>query len=140
VVGAYTAAHEGEITDAGRLFQGAELSELETTDAPAWRIYASEGKHATYATAKICEDVSVVPCLDEDCAPDGVSDPADYERRPAAWNAGEPDAPRLTDLTVAGFPDEDAWADQTFCGGRGRGDGCSSPVHEKLLVDPFVGR
>lgn len=141
VVGAYTAAHENTDNDHGQVFVGAELAKLvfapdpETGD-PRWVVFPSADKHATYASVAICEDVSPIPCLDEDCGPDDVDDPAAYDRVPEIVNAGEQAAPRITDLSPLGFPGEDAWADQDFCGGLG-GTGCSSPVREKLLVDPF---
>lgn len=138
---AYTAAHEGTPTDHGRTFVGDELGQLVLTPDPAtgqprWVVFPSADKHATYATVEICEGISPIPCLDEDCGPDGVADPAAFDVLPAAWNAGEPETPRLTDLTRVGFPGDDAWADQDFCGGLG-GTGCSSSVRSKLLVDPF---
>ncbi|MCX4248014.1 hypothetical protein [Paraliomyxa miuraensis] len=138
---AYTAAHEGTPTDHGRVFAGDELDQLvftpdPGTGQPRWVVFPSADKHATYATIEICEGISVVPCLDEDCGPDGVADPSLYDVLPTAANAGEPDAPRLTDLAPVGFPGDDAWADQDFCGGLG-GTGCSSSVRSKLLTDPF---
>ncbi|MCA9636040.1 MAG: hypothetical protein KC420_08425, partial [Myxococcales bacterium] len=93
-------------------------------------------KHATYATIAICEGISLIPCFDEDCAPDGVDDPGAYDRLPEVVNAGEESSPRVSDLGVVGFPGDDAWKDQDFCGGLGPGT-CSSAVREKLLVDPF---
>ncbi|MCC6558019.1 MAG: hypothetical protein IT372_34160 [Polyangiaceae bacterium] len=141
---AYTAAHEGTATDHGRVFSTAELPGLTFTPDPAtgeprWMVFPSAAKHATYATVEICEGISPVPCFDEDCAPDGVADPALYDRLPVVHNAGEELHPRLTDLGPIGFPGDDAWADQDFCGGLGSGDACSSPVREKLLDDPFTG-
>jgi hypothetical protein len=142
MTGAYTAAHEGTATDGSRLFVGSELDQLviepdpDSTD-PRWVVFPSADKHATYATIDICENVSPLPCFDEDCAPDGVASPADYDRLPPVWNAGEESAPMLEALDAVGFPGDDAWADQEFCGGLG-GSGCSSAVREKLLVDPFV--
>lgn len=141
VVGAYTAAHENTASDHGRVFVDADLDQLvysvdaETSD-PRWVVYPSADKHATYATIAICENISAIPCLDEDCGPDDVDDPATFDLLPAFVNAGEATAPRATELSVVGFPGEQAWADQDFCGGLG-GTGCSSPVREKLLVDPF---
>jgi len=141
VARAYTAAHEGTTSDHGRVFNEDALSELvftvdpDTAD-PRWVVFPSADKHATYASVPICEGISVIPCFDEDCGPDGVPDPAVYERLPAIANAGEEAAPRLTDLGALGFPGDDAWAEQDFCGGLG-GTGCSSAVREKLLVDPF---
>jgi hypothetical protein len=139
---AYTAAHEGSPTDHGRTFVGDELLQLVLTPDPAtgqprWVVFPSADKHATYATVEICESISAIPCLDEDCGPDGVADPAAFELLPESFNAGELEAPRLTDLAPAGFPGDDAWADQDFCGGLG-GSPCSSSVRSKLLVDPFA--
>lgn len=79
---------------------------------------------------------SFIPCLDEDCGPDGVDDPTLFDILPPFVNAGEEAAPRVTELSALGFPGEQAWAAQDLCGGLG-GTGCSSPVREKLLVDPF---
>ncbi len=141
VVGAYTAAHENTATDHGRVFTGNDLQELtydiddETAD-PRWVVFPSSAKHGTYGSAAICEAISQVPCFDEDCGPDGVDDPDAFDRLPPVVNAGEEAAPRVTDLTDIGFPGDDAWAEQDFCGGQG-GTGCSAPVREKLLVDPF---
>lgn len=138
---AYTAAHEGTPTDHGRTFVGDELAQLVFTPDPAtgqprWVVFPSADKHATYATVEICEGISAIPCFDEDCGPDGVADPALFDVLPTAWNAGELESPRLTDLAVVGYPGDDAWAEQDFCGGLG-GTGCSASVREKLLVDPF---
>ena len=138
---AYTAAHEGTINDHGQMFEGDELDLLvfdidPEHGQPRWVVFPSANKHATYASIEICESVSVVPCLDEDCAPDGVPDPEAFDRLPSVANAGEESAPRLTDLARVGYPGDDAWIDQPFCGGLG-GPGCSSSVRSKLVVDPF---
>lgn len=140
VEAAYTAAHEGTENDHGRLFVGPDLAELTfgadpVLQEPRWAVFASANKHATYGSLAICEGVSNTPCLDEDCGPDGV-DPADYALLFPFVNAGEESAPLATDLSMLGFPGDDAWAAQDFCGGLG-GDGCSSPVRDKLLADPF---
>ncbi len=138
---AYTAAHEGTVSDHGRVYAGADLGELvmgldpETVE-PRWVVFPSADKHATYASIDVCEGISVVPCFDEDCGPDGVADPSMYDVLPVAGNAGEAEAPRLTELSDVGFPGDDAWAEQDFCGGLG-GSECSSSVREKLTVDPF---
>jgi hypothetical protein len=141
VVGAYTAAHEGTVSDHGKVFVGADLGMLvfasdKVTADPRWVVFPSADKHATYASVPICEGISPIPCIDEDCGPDDVDDPSKYERLPQVANAGEEAAPRLTDLTPLGFPGEDAWADQDFCGGLG-GTTCASSVRSKLLDDPF---
>ena len=102
-------------------------------DAGGAAVRSGRGKYA-------CETASFVPCVEEDCAPDGV-DPAElpaYTVVAPVANAGEELAPRLTDLAPVGFPGDDAWAAQDFCGGLGAGlFGCSAPVRDKLLVDPF---
>ncbi|MBX7082338.1 MAG: hypothetical protein K1X88_24230 [Nannocystaceae bacterium] len=139
-VGAYTAAHEGTANDHGRVFTGADLGmlvfALDDASEPRWVVYPSASKHATYASIEICEGISAIPCIDEDCAPDGVDDPAAYDLLPEFANAGEEAMPRVDDLGVVGFPGDSAWAMQDFCGGQGPGN-CSAPVRDKLLVDPF---
>lgn len=140
-VGAYTAAHENTATDRGHVFADAELGELvfaadPKTSEPRWVVFASADKHASYGSLERCENASMVPCLDEDCGPDGVDDPTAYDRLPEVVNAGEEAAPRVTALDELGFVGDDAWAMQDFCGGQRR-TGCTSPVREKLLVDPF---
>jgi hypothetical protein len=141
IVEAYTAAHEGTVNDHGRVFTEVEHDELAIGNDPViaeprWFVYASANKHATYASKSICEGISVVPCLDEDCGADGVTDPAAYAVLAPYLNAGEEAAPLVDDLGAVGFPGELPFADQDFCGGLG-GSGCSSSVREKLLVDPF---
>ena len=138
---AYTAAHEGTVNDHGQVFAGGDLSQLvfgpdPESAEPRWIVFPSADKHATYATVDICENVSIIPCVDEDCAPDGVGDPSLFDALPPIVNAGEETAPRVDDLTDIGFPGDFAWARQDFCGGLG-GSNCSAPVRDKLLVDPF---
>lgn len=138
---AYTAAHENTVSDHSRLFAGPDLADLvfdadPATSEPRWVVFPSQDKHGTYASIAICEAISVLPCFDEDCAPDGEPDPPSFDRLPPSFNAGEEAHPLLTDLAPAGFPGDDAWADQDFCGGLG-GPTCSAPVREKLLTDPF---
>jgi len=142
VAGAYTAAHENTANDHGMVFAGAALDMLvftpdPQTSRPRWVVYPSADKHATYATIEICEDISAIPCLDEDCAPDDVDDPALFDVLSPFVNAGEEAAPRVGDLAEVGFPGEEAWVEQDFCGGLG-GTGCSSSVRYKLTVDPFL--
>ena len=131
----------GRARDHGQVFTGSDLQMLvfdldPVYREPRWVVFPSAAKHATYARVDICEGISVVPCFEEDCGPDGVDDPAAFDRLPMVVNAGEEAAPRVTDLAGVGFPGDDAWAEQDFCGGHG-GTGCSAPVREKLLVDPF---
>lgn len=141
VAAAYTAAHEGTANDHGRVFLDDELGLLTVGNDPVlaqprWFVFASANKHATYASKSICEGISFVPCLDEDCGADGVSDPATYAILAPYLNAGEPTHSLVTDLSAIGFPGELPFAEQSFCGGLG-GSGCSSPVREKLIDDPF---
>jgi hypothetical protein len=141
VVEAYTAAHEGEVNDRGHRYGTAELGALTyqdeaSTGEPRWVVFPSANKHATYGTVASCEAGALVPCLDEDCAPDNVADLARFDALPEIVNAGEPDSARVDDLGSIGFHGEFAWAEQEFCGGLSR-QGCSSPVREKLLSDPF---
>lgn len=136
----YTAAHEGTVNDHSQRFDATDPTLVFAQEAhgPRWVVFPSANKHATYASIASCEAIANgIPCLDEDCGADGVADPATYELLPGVVNAGEPSAPRLTDLAPIGFPGDDAWAEQDFCGGRG-GSGCSAPVRRKLLDDPFA--
>jgi hypothetical protein len=138
----YTAAHEYTSGDHSMKFQGADLTKLTfekdaVTSEPRWIVFPSADKHATYASLDICENISAVPCVDEDCGPDGVANPKDFDRLPAFVNAGEEAHPLVTDLAAIGFPGEDAWAKKAFCGGLG-GATCSAQVRDKLLIDPFV--
>lgn len=138
---AYTAAHEFTGNDHSMRFGPEALGEL-VFDAdpehaePRWVVFASADKHATYASIEVCEAISAVPCIDEDCGADGVEDPAAFDRLPAFVNAGEPTSTLVTALDELGFVGDDAWAEQDFCGGLG-GSGCSAPVREKLTMDPF---
>lgn len=140
VLKAYTAAHEGAVTDDGHIYEGAalgkELRYLDEAKGPRWIVFPSANKHATYGSIEACEAHSSVPCLQEDCGADGVADRSAYRLLAPFSNAGEPDKPLLTDLTAAGFPGDQAWVDQKFCGGRG-GSSCSSSVLEKLTKNPF---
>lgn len=145
VTEAYTAAHEGELTDQSTLDDLDDLDQLEITADPAtgeprWLVYASEGKHATFASAEHCEEASIIHCLEEDCAPDRVSDKARYSILGAhALNTGEESHPLADDLAEFGMPGEHIWLDQTFCGGLGRANAadCSSGLLEKMRSDPM---
>jgi hypothetical protein len=141
VVAAFTTGHEGTSNDQSRVFAGADRAQLVTAPdpergEPRWVVYPSADKHATYATVALCEGVSVVPCFDEDCGPDGVADPAAYDRLPPAANVGEPGHRRVDDLAALGFPGDSAWGAGDFCGGLG-GTSCSSGLLGKFTDDPF---
>lgn len=144
VLGLYTAAHENTISDSSHRYRGDDLVEQavftpDESGEPRWTVFPAGDKHGTYINVDVCESVSIIPCFDEDCGPDGVDAERlpDYTRLPPVFDAGEPDAPRLEDLGPAGFPGEQAWVDQDFCGGLARG-GCASSVLSKLTDDPFV--
>ena len=142
VVGTYTAAHEGTITDHSLVLGEAELAGARfeadaVTGAPRWVVFSSDGKHATYHSIDACEDAEWAPCIEEDCAPDNVDDVLAFDLLPPIVNAGEEDAPRWSDLTAIGFAGDEAWVDQPFCGGQGAGGNCSSSVLSKLVIDPF---
>jgi hypothetical protein len=77
-----------------------------------------------------------VSCFDEDCGPEGVADPAAYDRLPPAANVGEPGHRRVDDLAALGFPGDSAWGAGDFCGGLG-GTSCSSGLLGKFTDDPF---
>lgn len=136
---AFTAAHENTVTDQSMSFEGGELRQLtlaEEAGVARWVVFASKDKHATYPSAAVCEGISPLPCFSEACGPAGARNPP-LAQLLAIYNAGEPDAPLLTDLGPLGFPGEDAWADQAFCGGRDRRLTCPGSVRSKLLDDPF---
>lgn len=136
VTGLYTAAHENTISDRGRVFEGstllADLTVVDDDGTPRFALFPSRNKHATYGNFQLCDEAFALPCLAETCVPlvEGVL------TVPDVVNAGEESAPRITALDDIGFPGDDAWAEQDFCGGLG-GIGCSAPVREKLLDDPF---
>ena len=149
----YTTGHEGTEDDQSRVFEGAALGTLVYLDDPAtgeprWNVYASRSKHATYATKKLCESSHFKSlthrfCLDEDCSPDGVSDPARFTVLPPVTNAGEPAHHLVDALDALGFPGEAAWTDARFCGGlkvdANAYENCPPPVKDKIAEDPFAG-
>jgi hypothetical protein len=141
VTALYTAAHEGTLTDSGRIFTGstllADITVVDDDGHPRFALFPSLKKHATYGNQTLCEGAFALPCLKETCTTllEGVG------TVPPIVNAGEEAAERVGALDDIGFPGEHAWLDQRFCGGRGDGlgsGGCSSPVRAKLLVDPFA--
>ncbi|MBI4820633.1 MAG: hypothetical protein HY791_30495 [Deltaproteobacteria bacterium] len=133
----YTAAHEGTVTDRGRLFEGPGLAETVVGSDPSsgtvrlW-LFPSERKHATYASVALCEGAFVLPCLRETCADESTG----VLVVPPVTNAGEDTHRQLDALDALGFPGETAWGTADFCGGLG-GSGCASPVRDKLMSDPF---
>ena len=139
LVGAYTAAHEGTLTDHSFTYENRALFDLHYDTSVAgearWVVYPSKNKHATYITPEVCAGISPIPCFSENCGP--AVDPAIGGGQTfPVFNAGEPDTPLLGDLSAVGFPGEDPWADQDFCGGLGGGL-CSGSIRSKLTTNPF---
>ncbi len=136
----YTAAHEGAASDDGHVYADKELVTelrfLEEKGEPRWVVFASRNKHATYANVDRCNAHSMIPCLAEKCAADGVSDVEAFRVLPPIVNAGEPHRHLADDLASLGFPGETAWTTSTFCGGLG-GSGCAGGNASKLTTDPF---
>ncbi len=140
LVRAYTAAHEYTAFDGGRSFGGDSLAELEyrpspVSGEPRWVIYASGGKHASYASRAACSSHSQLLCSREDCRPP----PGGYrEVLFPSENAGEPLAPMVWDESSRLFP----WSTEPYCPPLrfSREDntpcGPGKPV-DKLLRDPF---
>jgi hypothetical protein len=128
----YTAAHEGTSYDASLFGTFASMHGAHVrwqSDSPVDALYVSRDKHATYPTATTCAGHSV-PCLDDICA-------ADVPIDVTPWNAGEPSAPLLLDLSAHGFPEQCTWCNTPFCGdGSGRAN-CAGSVRDKLTHDPF---
>lgn len=152
VVAAFTTGHEGTEDDQSRVWKGAELGSTlryvddPSTHQPRWQVFPSQNKHATYATVEQCQGVHLKQwthdfCIDEDCKPDKVRDPARFTRIPPIANAGEPGKPLTDDLGGLGFPRERAWSDDKFCGGlqvdADAKKDCPPSVKSKLLRDPF---
>jgi hypothetical protein len=104
---------------------------------PRWVVFPSRDTHASFATLEMCQALTSDPCLQESCGYDGPSDAGAFERLLPFVNAGEESAPRVTDLSPIGFPGEDAWLDQDFCGALG-GSSCAFSVRQQLLSDPFL--
>jgi hypothetical protein len=138
VVAAYTAAHEYTPFDGGRVFQGGDLADLELrpdvrSNEPRWVVYASSGKHATYATPVLCAAHSGFACTGEDCA-DGE---AHRELVFPIANAGEPSEPLSIDLF--GILEVDPWTPEPFCPAWGIDRTPCGPgaIRDKLVRDPF---
>ena len=62
----------------GSTFRFSALLDPATAE-PRWIVFPSADKHATYGSVEICEAISMIPCFDEDCGPDGVDDPAAFD-------------------------------------------------------------
>jgi hypothetical protein len=148
---AYTTGHEGTPEDQTTIVRDGEQKRLEDVNG-RWRVYSSQGKHATYMSKEHCESARLSTllhrfCASEDCAPDKMSDEAKtrFTRAPKVLNVGELDAPRAEneDLGRLGFEGVRAWSDERFCGGiTGLSDGerakCPDALKAKLPKNPFA--
>jgi hypothetical protein len=146
----YLAAHEGTGRDGGQRFFGDRIAGLDFVArdrwhfeaAARWLVFASEGKHATYASSARCEDESDLLCLEEDCGPpldpsfglSAIEHQHDIPLEPI--NVGEPDAHRIDALDNFGFAGENVWSEQLFCGGVDT-SGCAPSIRSKLLDEPI---
>lgn len=132
----YLAAHEFSILDHSRRLETDELNQVayaEDEDGVLrWVVYSAKNKHASYVDDRFCER-GALPCLEDDCA---NYDAGSLLLAPVV-NAGEPDAPLVESLEDLGYPGEEAWVEQPFCGGLGRLDACPGSVRGKLTIDPF---
>jgi hypothetical protein len=92
---------------------------LQVEDGAHPRIYLSAGKH--HPAPKVWWDPAYSPFSAWQCREtnDGLGEvvPARLERNGMRLNVGESAHPLITDLSPLGFPNEDAWGSQPFCGG-----------------------
>ena len=142
----YTAAHEDTPFDVSATYREASLESLEySTDPitlqPRWIIYASAGKHASYATHARCVGGSTFVCARESCATRDES----LELLFPIVNVGEP-----TQTSYQWWNDVDPlpwwasfdaiWGGDDFCGGdqiRNDKTGCTQSIRNKLVSDPL---
>lgn len=143
IVKAYTASHEGDVTDKSRSYEGdaelrSKLEFLRMDEAPyyRWLLYTSRNKHGTFASKAACESRKI-PCLADYCGADGVADKNELRRRPLLVNVGEPSRPRESDWSRLGYPGTDAWSAGSFCGTATSGD-CDAAPRGTFVTDPFT--
>lgn len=148
---AYTTGHEGTVDDQTTIVRDGEQKRLEDVNG-RWRVYSSQGKHATYMSKDHCEGARLSSflhrfCASEDCAPDKMSDEDKqrFTRAPKVLNVGELDAPRAEndDLGRLGFSGVRAWSDERFCGGitglsAEEHAKCPDALKSKLPKNPFA--
>lgn len=142
----YFAVHEHTPNDHSRVYSEAETRRVLTwgedaSGQPRWVVFPSRAKHPQFPNPEACEATSLrgTGLFREHCA---TSEATSHPVLPAIVNAGEPSAHRIDDLAIVGFPGDEAWVAQKFCGGfreRPRlGGGCAESIAEKLLDDPFA--
>ncbi len=140
IVEAYTAAHEDTAVDSSARHRVDELAFAADplTGQPRWRVFASEGKHATYVSPAACGAFADAACLAEACPGERWA-PA-LELLIPVVNAGEELAgmPVFDDPWTWPFLFSWPWDGSEFCGDRYASDvSCSSSLRGKLLDDPF---
>ena len=141
----YTAAHEYTSFDVSSIYQGDDLAALEysvdpVTTQPRWIVYASAGKHATYASRARCEGRSTLYCARESCS----SADGSYELLLPIVHVGEPGNTGFiwwSDESTDWWSSYDAvWGGNEFCGGNpdsGDRNACTRSIREKLTRNPF---
>lgn len=142
---AYFAVHEHTPNDHSRVYSEADTRRELTwgSDAngqPRWVVFPSRAKHPQFPNPAACEKTSLkgTGLFREHCA---KSEAESHPVLPPIVNAGEPSFHRVDDLAAVGFPGDEAWAEQKFCGGfraKPRLGGCAESIAEKLLDDPFA--
>lgn len=143
---AYFAAHEHTPNDHSRVYSETEVKHELTygkdpNGQPRWVVFPSRAKHPVFPNAEVCAETSLkgTGLFRERCA---KSEAEGHPVLPPIVNAGEPEHHRVDDLAAVGFPGDEAWVEQRFCGGfRAKprlGGGCAESIAEKLLDDPFA--
>ena len=143
---AYTAAHEHTSFDQSALYPSELRSSLEYGEDPVirqprWIIYASAGKHASYASRIHCTGNSTLPCARENCP----SASSYYELLFPVVHVGEPQESAFSWSRQGGeewWASFDAiWDGGSFCGGdttiSDRTSCTPSSIRRKLTHDPF---
>ena len=145
IVKAYTASHEGDITDKSEKVTGESnlRSHLEFVRDNAlggpgyrWLVYTSRNKHGTFLSKGSCESKKLF-CLADYCGADGVDDKNTLRRLPPILNAGEPTHPLESSWNLFGYAGVDVWTAKKFCGLATSGD-CDAAPRESLTKDPFT--
>ena len=149
VNGFYAAAHEESPNDHGQLIWAEDFDDLEIVRDPVSRdarirVYSSRDKHATYISPAACLNSGLqiaglrVPCTQDFCDDGAETRVTERDLELPFVNAGEPEAPLVEDLEEIGFPGDDPFLDQAFCGGHDREGRCATSLLLRLTQDPFA--